>query len=85
MKKKTIITYLVFAFALAWIVWGILALLGVDLSSPLAGVVLPISMFAPAAAVLIRMYRVHRAAVASTVLLLLRAELSLRILRKAMP
>ena len=53
MKKKTIITYLVFAFALAWIIWGILALLGVDLSSTLASIVLPISMYMPAAAVLV--------------------------------
>ena len=53
MKKRKITTYLVFAFALAWIIWGILALLGVDLGSKLAGIVLPISMFAPTVAVLI--------------------------------
>ena len=53
MKKKTIVVYLVFAFALAWIVWGILAMLGVSLTSPAGTVVVAITMFAPAAAVLI--------------------------------
>jgi membrane protease YdiL (CAAX protease family) len=53
MKTKTITIYLIFAFGLAWIMWGIIALLGGDLSSLFANIVLPVSMWTPAAAVLI--------------------------------
>jgi membrane protease YdiL (CAAX protease family) len=53
MKTKTITVYLFFAFAMAWILWGIIALMGGDLSSLYASIALPVSMFAPAAAVLV--------------------------------
>ena len=52
-KKKPIAIYLIFAFSLAWVLWGILALLGVSLTSSVGTVVVAISMFAPAMAVLI--------------------------------
>ena len=52
-KKKTIVFYLIFAFALAWIIWGILALLGVSLTSAVGTSVVAVTMFAPAAATLI--------------------------------
>jgi len=52
-KKKTIVIYFVFAFSLAWIIWGMLALLGVSLTSSAGTVAVAVSMFAPAAAVLI--------------------------------
>jgi len=52
-KKKTIVYYLIFAFLLAWIIWGMLALLGISLSSSVGTVVVAFSMFMPAIAVLI--------------------------------
>jgi len=52
-KVKTIVTYLVFAFALAWILMGLITLLGGDLSSSYATVILYTIMWMPAAAVLI--------------------------------
>ena len=52
-KKKTIVIYLVFAFLLAWVMWGFLALLGIDMLSPLGTVIMIASMWMPAAAVLV--------------------------------
>ena len=53
MQKKTIVTYLVFAFVLAWVLMELLLLCWGGLSSPTASIVLPIIMYAPTAAVLI--------------------------------
>ena len=52
-KQKVIITYLIFAFSLAWAMWGTLALLEIDMSSSLGVAVLIASMWTPSAAVLI--------------------------------